>query len=280
MPMEIKHENLIGTFEQKREQVRQFNLMHDDFFAVVMRNKKAIQTVLRILLKKKSLKVIEVRVQYAMRNLIGHSAVLDVLAEDNNGKLYNVEVQVKNADDYQKRTRYYQASMDTAFLNKGKHYKELPDLYLIFITAFDIFGENKVCYEVERVLKGFNRIVDNGVHELYFNANVVDGTETSDLLQFFMHTDENNNQFGDLSKIVKHFKITEEGVNIVCDEVRKYGDQRVADAERTAAADKLSMITTLMKTRKITLEEALESTGISMEKYLSWIEMLNERKSA
>jgi TRAP-type uncharacterized transport system substrate-binding protein len=62
MPMEIKHENLIGTFEQKREQVRQFNLMHDDFFAVVMQNKKAIQTVLRILLQKKRLKVIEVRV--------------------------------------------------------------------------------------------------------------------------------------------------------------------------------------------------------------------------
>jgi TRAP-type uncharacterized transport system substrate-binding protein len=53
MPMEIKHENLIGTFEQKREQVRQFNLMHDDFFAVVMQDKKAIQTVLRILLKNK-----------------------------------------------------------------------------------------------------------------------------------------------------------------------------------------------------------------------------------
>ena len=25
--MEIKHENLIGTFEQKREQVKQFNLI-------------------------------------------------------------------------------------------------------------------------------------------------------------------------------------------------------------------------------------------------------------
>jgi hypothetical protein len=61
--------------------------------------------------------------------------------------------------------------MDTAFLNKGKHYKELPDLYLIFITAFDIFGDDKVSYEVERVLKEQKRVVDNGVHELYFNPD-------------------------------------------------------------------------------------------------------------
>ncbi len=275
MPMEIKHENLIGTFEQKREQVKQFNLMHDDFFAVVMQNKKAIQTVLRILLKKKSLKVIDVRVQYSMRNLIGHSAVLDVLAEDNKGKLYNVEVQVKNADDYQKRTRYYQASIDTAFLNKGKHYKDLPDLYLIFITAFDIFGDDKVCYEVERVLKEQKRVVDNGVHELYFNASAQDNTEISDLLQFFMNTDENNDKFDELSKIVKHFKETEEGVTAVCDEVRKYGDERASIAKIQAQVE---MINEIMEANHYTLEEALKVANKTLEQYHSWLATLNNQR--
>ena len=41
MSMKIDHESLIGTFEQKRELVRGFNLMDDDFFAVVMQDEKA-----------------------------------------------------------------------------------------------------------------------------------------------------------------------------------------------------------------------------------------------
>ncbi|MBR7085023.1 MAG: PD-(D/E)XK nuclease family transposase, partial [Oscillospiraceae bacterium] len=108
--MKIEHESLIGTYEQKKAQVQGFNLMHDDFFAVVMQHKEALEVVLRILLQKKTLKVKEVRIQYTMRNIIGHSATLDVLAEDDTGNLYNVEVQVKNDDNYQKRVRYYQAN--------------------------------------------------------------------------------------------------------------------------------------------------------------------------
>jgi hypothetical protein len=51
MPMEVRHEDLIGTFEQKRKLAKQFNLMHDDFFAVVMRDKEPLEVVLRILLQ-------------------------------------------------------------------------------------------------------------------------------------------------------------------------------------------------------------------------------------
>ena len=279
--MKIEHKNLIGTYEQKKAQVQGFNLMHDDFFAVVMQNKKAIEVVLRILLKKKRLKVKEVRIQYAMRNIIGHSAILDVLAEDDKGKLYNVEVQVKNDDNYQKRVRYYQASMDISFLNKGKHYKELPELYLIFISAFDIFGEGAVCYEIERTLKGYNRVVENGVHELYFNTKATDDTEISKLLQYFVHTDAGNEDFGALSDTVNHYKNTEEGVSHVCDEVRKYGDERAARAEaKGKASEQVKLVASVMKNTNSSLEQALQMTGVTMEEYIASLTLLNVVKSA
>lgn len=41
--MKIDHESLTGTFEQKKALVQQFNLMHDDFFAIVMQDKKAFR---------------------------------------------------------------------------------------------------------------------------------------------------------------------------------------------------------------------------------------------
>ena len=276
-PVKIEHESLIGTYEQKKAQVQGFNLMHDDFFAVVMQHKEAIEVVLRILLQKKTLKVKEVRIQYAMRNIIGHSATLDVLAEDDTGKLYNVEVQVKNDDNYQKRVRYYQANMDISFLNKGKHYKELPELYLIFISAFDIFGENKVCYEIQRVLKDSNRVVENGVHELYFNTKAKDDTEISKLLQYFKRTNVGNEDFGALSDTVNYYKDTEEGVSHMCDEVKRYGDER---EEKGKASERVQMITSVMKNTNSSLEQALQMTGTTMEEYIASLTLLNTPKSA
>ena len=132
--MIITDEKLKGSIEDKMAIADSFNLMDDDFFAVVMRDKAACSYTLSRLLDKK-LNVIKVDTQYAIRNYNGHSVVLDALAEDEEHKLYNIEVQVKNKDYHPKRVRYYQASLDTLFLEKNQNYKELPELYLIFISA-------------------------------------------------------------------------------------------------------------------------------------------------
>ena len=110
--MIITDEKLKGSIEDKMAIADSFNLMDDDFFAVVMRDKAACSYTLSRLLDKK-LNVIKVDTQYAIRNYNGHSVVLDALAEDDEHKLYNIEVQVKNKDYHPKRVRYYQASLLT-----------------------------------------------------------------------------------------------------------------------------------------------------------------------
>ena len=278
--MEITHESLIGSFEQKQKLVSQFNLIHDDFFAVVMQDKPALETTLRTLLKKELI-VTEVRIQYSIRNLVSHSVILDVLAEDSTGKLYNIEVQVKNEDDYQKRSRYNQANIDTSFLRKGKDYSELPEVYIIFITSFDIFKKNDVCYKIKRVLDGYDEVVDNGVHEYYFYTKANDGSEIAKLLHYFEHTDANNDDFGALSDAVKLYKTTEEGVSHVCDEVRKYGDKRAASAaERAKAEEQVKTITSMIQRKGLSLEEALDMYGISMSEYVDDLSLLNMQRSA
>ena len=246
-----------------------------------MQDKAALEVALRILLQNYELIVTDVRVQYSMRNLIGHSAILDVLAEDHTGKLYNIEVQVRNSDDYQKRSRYYQANMDTAFFQKGKHYSELPDIYILFITSFDIFGKNDVCYEVKRVLDGYQEVVDNGVHELYFNTKANDDSEIARLLQYFENTDDAVTDYGALSEAVRFYKDTEEGVSAVCDEVRKYGDDRAAQAAAVSKAkEQVRLITTMMTRKGLSLEEALDMSGISMSEYVEDLSLLNTQQSA
>ena len=178
--MIITDEKLKGSIEDKMAIADSFNLMDDDFFAVVMRDKAACSYTLSRLLDKK-LNVIKVDTQYAIRNYNGHSVVLDALAEDDEHKLYNIEVQVKNKDYHPKRVRYYQASLDTLFLEKNQNYKELPELYLIFISATDWLKGGKCKYTVCRMVDETHQEIDNGVHEYYFNAAVDDGSSLAKL---------------------------------------------------------------------------------------------------
>lgn len=110
MNVNAHNSSLIGTFEQKKAQVAKFNLMHDDFFAIVMKDKEVCEYVLEILLGKR-VKALSVQTQYTIRNVPGHSVVLDVLVEDKDNKLYNVEIQVADNDNHVKRVRYYQSGL-------------------------------------------------------------------------------------------------------------------------------------------------------------------------
>ena len=46
--MVIRHEDLVGSFEQQKALVAQFNLMDDTFFSVVMEHNDAADICLRI----------------------------------------------------------------------------------------------------------------------------------------------------------------------------------------------------------------------------------------
>ena len=226
MAMRITDETLMGTFEQKRELVRSFTMFDDDFFAVVMEDKAAAQEVLRVLTEIPDLIVKSVKTQYSIRNLGTHSVILDALAEDSEHKLYNLELQVANQDDHQKRVRYYQSNIDISFLDKGTDYEELPELYLIYMTKFDLFRLGKVKYSVHRVIDGTQITVDNGVHELYINAANDDGTAVAELMQCFTETGTRKQQFPELSNRIQYLKEEKEGVTHMCEAVRKYGDER------------------------------------------------------
>lgn len=269
--MKITHESLIGTFEQKKALVADFNLLSDDFFSVVMKDKAACEYVLSVLLGEK-VKVRQTRTQYAIRNLTGHSVVLDVLVENSENKLCNVEIQVKDNDEHIRRVRYYQAAIDWSMLEKGTKYEELPDLYLLYISRFDIFKQSKCCYEIDRVVKGTDIVADNGVHEMYFNTTADDGSALSDMLHYFENSDPNNTKFGALSEAVRHYKNDERGVSDMCEAVREYGDERAAKAMADGEIKgKIKTINEFLKAG-MPLEEVLKISKIDEKTYREYMD--------
>mgnify|MGYP000110972980 CR=1 FL=1 len=86
-----------------------------------------------------------------------HGIRLDVRIADTANTHYNLEMQVKNPVNratgkflLPKRTRYYQAMLDTDMLQKGQDYDELSPTYIIFFCLFDFFQDSQRIYTFKK----------------------------------------------------------------------------------------------------------------------------------
>ena len=211
--------NRMDSYEERRNKVRRFQLTSDIFFCKVLEDKEACQEVVRILLGHPSLVVKDVKTQYSIRNIENRSVVLDVLAEDTDGRMVNVEMQVSEDEDHQRRARYYQASMDMSFLEKGCPYEELPELYLIFITEKDFLNQKTGISYIDRVVRSRGTVTDNGVHEVYANLTYGCEDERIDELLRYMKKSDSDYQtevFPNVVRKVRYLKEQKEGVEIMC----------------------------------------------------------------
>ena len=75
----------------------QYNLFSDTFLSVALYDIKACEHVLRVILGKAGLKVKSVVTQKTFSKIATRSARLDVVAEDEDGQIYNIEVQRENS---------------------------------------------------------------------------------------------------------------------------------------------------------------------------------------
>ena len=272
--MEINHEDLIGTYEQKRALVSQFNLMDDTFFSVVMQDKAACEYLLSALMRK-PVTILQHKTQYSIRNIESHSVVLDALVEDNEHHLYNVEVQKEDEGNHEHRMRYNQTAVDWTYLEKGKNYNELPELYMIFISEFDTFKLGRNNYSLSLYIDGTNTKCDDGIHRLYFNTKVSDDTDLSKLLQYMANSSADNTEFGALSQAVKHHKIANEGVDSMCKAVEEYASRRkeeyILEGEikgeiKGKIKGKIETIRNMLK-ENIPLEVALKCAELDKDTY-------------
>lgn len=238
----------IDSYEERRKKVRQFNMTSDAFFGKVMEDRKACEEVVRILLENPGIKVREVKAQYSIRNMESHSIVLDILAEDEYGNLINVEMQIRNEGDHQRRVRYYQVGIDMSCLEKGVSYDELPDVYIIFITEKDFLKHNTGIYYVERRLRDLGSVIDNGIHEVYANLeHKCTNEKINEILSYMKNSDSHYETmlFPNVVKKVRFLKEEREGVETMCrileeerNEGRKEGSERINELNRKLVKDR------------------------------------------
>lgn len=150
------------------ETVMAYTYMTDRFMARAF-DKDVAQYILPIIMDK-PLKIVSVTPQAIAEDFFAKGCRFDVLAVDDEGKYYNIEVQNANEGASEKRARYNCERADSLLIHKGQEYKDYPELYVIFITENDYLGYGLPIYHINRYIEEVNERFEDAEHIIYVNG--------------------------------------------------------------------------------------------------------------
>ncbi len=158
--------------ERTLRNIEEFRMIDDTFFAAVFDGQlEETGVLIRTILARDDISVVESKAQNFISNPRGREVKLDVLARDGEGNAYNIEVQRARAGATPKRARYTGAMVDTTLLEKGGDYETIPDRYTIFITEKDYYGKMEPVYHAQNRIEELDYApLDDGSFILYVNG--------------------------------------------------------------------------------------------------------------
>lgn len=252
-------EQIDQKHQEDLQRLRGFRLLDDDFLTKCFEGDTAsIELVLRIVLEKPDLKVLDVHTQVFVENLLNRSVRLDILATDSTGAKLNVEIQRSDKGAGRKRARYNSSMMDANLLKKGEDFDQLPETWVIFITENDVMGKGVPLYPVERCFLGTGEKFEDGSHILYVNGAYRGDTPIGKLMHDFSCTDAADMYYGTLADRVRFFKESKEGIEIMC---RAMEDMR----NQTLKEGMINVAKKMLEDGSITLEKIAEFVGLSVD---------------
>ena len=212
----------LRTREERLAYARRMNLFSTPFMREVFKDEKATQYVLRILTGKSDLKVEKNLTEYRIAKLDTRDAVLDVIAVDDQGVFYHIEIQLADSDDHIRRVRFYSAMVDSELLEKGTQYSDLPNTYIFYISLNDILDLGEPIAQVNTTIGGKHKPYVDGKHIYYVNAAVNDASEIARLMNYFKQADPSDASHGELSNRVHLLKCEEEGDEPMCEVTQSF----------------------------------------------------------
>lgn len=268
------------------ERVKNLRLIDDELMTIVFSgDKKATELLIRILLNRNDLTVTKSMTQIEKHNLFGRSVKLDVVAEDIFKTEYNIEIQRADEGADPRRIRYHQAMLDSHTLKKKQKFKDLPNLYIIFILEHDLFEKGEAVYLVNKTLNikdddGNNLPFDDGCNIMYVNGDYRGDNSLGKLMHDFSTPNADEMYYDEIASKVRFHKQDERGVEMASKIVEEYGDIRAAEAlkqgiqqgeEKKAIEDAVLLV----KDFNINPEIAAQKLSAPLDKVL---EILNLQK--
>ena len=113
------------------------------------------------------------------------------------GNIYDIEPEKKSGEKtlLPKRCRYYHNRIDENQLKAGKEYYLLPTVWVIFITTFDPFSENRMVYTIRRrCVEEPEMPYDDGESTLFLYTKGTNGNPPDDLRDLLRYMNETTSE--------------------------------------------------------------------------------------
>jgi hypothetical protein len=267
--------------ERKRledlRRIQSLRLLDDDFMNKVFEDKACAEFLLQIILERTDLTVQKVHSQHNLKNLQGRSVRLDILATDEAGRVYNIEVQRSDKGAGAKRARYNSSLIDANITEPGDNYENLNETYVIFITEHDVLKAGRPIYHIDRMIQETNALFGDGSHILYVNAQIKDNTALGQLMHDFACTKAEEMHYPILAKRVRYFKEEQEGVatmSRIFEEIKREAAQEAA--RKTAREKSIQVARRMLMMGKYSYEEISAISDLTMDE----VKALDEGKPA
>lgn len=245
------------------ERLKNFRLMDDDFFTKCFDgNKECVELVLRIIMDKPDLMVLDARTQVFIANLLERSVRLDVLATDEKNQKYNIEIQRADKGAGNKRARFNSSMLDANLLKKGGDFPDLPETYVIFITENDVMGKGLPIYSIERCIMETGELFGDGEHIKYVNGKYRGQSQLGRLMHDFSCTNASDMYYKTLAERVRFYKEDKEGVEIMCKAMEDMRNETYREATRD---NMVKVAARMLEENKYTIEEIVKISGLTAD---------------
>lgn len=179
------------------KRIEDLNLTDDFLFAKVMSDEEICRRVLETLLGLSIRKVSLPQPQKTIDLQPDSKGIrLDIYADDEDGTIYNCEMQRGRKKHLPKRSRYYQGTIDLDAISKGNPYDSLKKSYVIFICTFDPFQEGRHIYTFQNTcLESPGLHLHDGTTKVFFNIHGTMEDVDWELKEFLSYLEDTTDEF-------------------------------------------------------------------------------------
>ncbi|MCH1984040.1 Rpn family recombination-promoting nuclease/putative transposase [Ruminococcus sp. OA3] len=184
-----------------KKSLAELTLLDRFLFTEVMDDPENLQTLLEIILGREIvLKFLPQTEKEQRRSPLLRNIRLDVWSQDVEGSVYDTEVQKTDTENIPRRSRLYQALIDSKLLEAGTvDFNELNDVYIIIIAPFDLFGRGRYLYTFRMMCEEDPKIcLEDGSIRIFLNTHGRNKQEVTgelvELLRYMEHTDQESDR--------------------------------------------------------------------------------------
>ena len=177
--------------------LQNMNLMDDFLFDVATVDLETCKIIIELSLGLTIKKIRWKEGQKVVHNMPGKRGIrMDFYVEDDKGQVFDVEMQKRNQGNIPKRTRFYQALIDTPMLKSGERgFDNLKPAYIIVICGFDQYGYGKYRYTFENRCKEIPDLtMGDECTKIILNTKGTNDDEVEKSLVDFLHYVDNSSE--------------------------------------------------------------------------------------